>query len=266
LQNGFLDEQAKFSKGRLTFLTQQTFSSLSKTILDESSSAGINSIPSMKDNLEVYRLLAYTESKDKKNQDNPFSRVCYDLTKNDLKSGVENGVVRTEKMQLYLWICHLFAILGNNDEMIRSWDCLADFLHSDILCLHALQVLRMYSASDPSLNSDIYDKNSIASLRSFYLNFWRGDKGEVNKMKISTYHWKCKLCSKPEKFESSDDSYTDCFNCTENNHKWPRCVLTLKICDEPTLLKCRWCESVALKFLLLDYTNVYCSICSGPFI
>ena len=47
LQNGFLDEQAKFSKGRLTFLTQQTYSSLSKIIMDESSSAVSTGIPSL---------------------------------------------------------------------------------------------------------------------------------------------------------------------------------------------------------------------------
>ena len=35
LQNGLLDEQVKFSKGKLTFLTQQTFNAISKTILNQ---------------------------------------------------------------------------------------------------------------------------------------------------------------------------------------------------------------------------------------
>merc|ERR550539_455514 len=58
LQNGLLDEQIKFSKGKLTFLTQKTFSSLSKTIFDKSNKAVMFGVPSIKDNLEVYRILA----------------------------------------------------------------------------------------------------------------------------------------------------------------------------------------------------------------
>ena len=266
LQNGFLDEQAKFSKGKITFLTQNTFTSLSKLIFDDLGNSWIHGIRGIKDILELYRLLACIDSKNKKTEGNSFDRIFQDLIRKDLTECIQGSALRTEKMQIYLWMCHLFGTLGNNDEMIRSWDCLADDLHRNILCLHALQILRMYFANDPSFNSDIYDENSLASLRTFYLNFWTGDKVEVNKMKLSKYRWKCRLCLKSAKSKNSDDSYTDSYLCLENNHRWPRCVLTLKPCDEPSLLRCRWCESAALRITGLDYTNVYCSICNGPFI
>ena len=263
LQNGLLDEQIKFSKGKLTFLTQKTFSSLSKTIFDKSNKAVMFGVPSIKDNLEVYRILACSELKEKKNQDDSYSRVFIDLIKCDLKACKENGPILGEKMQFYLWICQLFGTLSNSDEMIRSWDSLADELYKDILCQHACQVLEMFRTSDPSLKSEIYDYNAISSLRTFYLNFFKGDKTVVENMKLENYIWNCNFCGTTG--DNQNDSYTDCFYCVENNHRWPRCVLTLKICDYTNVFKCKWCESVALKFSILDHTNVYCSICKGPF-
>jgi hypothetical protein len=266
LQNGLLDEQVKFSKGKLTFLTQQTFSSISKTIFKESSVAQTFGISSVKDSLEVYRILACIQSKDKKNEDDSFSRQFIELIRSDLKTCRESDTIRTETMQLYLWMCQLFGTLSNSDEMIRNWDCISDDLHRDILCLHALQVLRKYMASDPRFNSKIYDISAISSLRSFYLNFSTGDKEEVMRLNIPKYIWNCKICCNSGTPVSNDDSYTDCFYCEENNHRWPRCVITLKICDETSLLKCKWCECNALSFPTLDYTSVNCSLCKGPFI
>ena len=270
LQNGLLDEQVKFSKGKLTFLTQKTFSSISKTIFKESSISKTFSISSVKDSLEVYRILACNQSKDKKNEDDSFSRQFIELIRSDLKTCRESDTMRTETMQLYLWMSQLFGTLSNSDEMIRNWDCLSDDLHRDILCLHALKILKKYMSSDPSLNSTIYDISAISSLRSFYLNFSTyfstGDKEEVMKLNIPQYIWKCNMCCNSSKPKSNNDLYTDCFYCEENNHRWPRCVITLKICDETSLLKCKWCECNALNLPALDYTSVNCSLCKGPFI
>merc|ERR1719510_1829827 len=262
LQNGFLDDNRP--KGRLTFLTQKTLSTLSKSIFDVSNSENMtNDIQKMKDNLELFRLLACSEHKDAKNSDSSYSFVLLDLIKKEIEGCGQGVAIRTEKMQLYLWMCHLFGTLSNSEEVTTKWDSLADTLHRDILCLHALKILKMYGASDPDFNSDVYDDTSIASLKTFYMNFRSSDKKEVARMKkISPYRWNCSLCLKPRQSEN-ETSFTDCFRCREHKHTWPRCVLTLKVCDQPNLLKCRWCESVALKMPMLDYTNVYCSICSG---
>ena len=268
LQNGLLDEQVKFSKGKLTFLTQQSFSSLSKTLFDKSQDASVLGIPSNKDNLEIYRILAWNEHKSSTNH-NPSNQILLELIKKDIKSNASNGSSHKETLQLYLWVCQLFATLSS-DEIRPSWDTLADELHGKILCIHAFQILQMYQASDTRLNAKIYDDIAISSLKTFYLSFWDGEKKSIKDMSVSNYRWYCKFCSKhgtpitKEQKAQTEQAYLDCFSCAEQNHKWPRCILTMKICDEKNLLKCRWCESVALNLPGLLYLTVNCTICSGP--
>ena len=264
LQNGLLDEQVKFTKGKLTFLTQKTFATISKTIIEKCKQEFGFCIPKSKDILEIFRILACYEAKVKVNGDS-FSDMLMNLIKNDTKRRKQNGTLELERMQIYLWICQLYGNISNSDEIILSWDSLAEELHRDILCLHAQRILRLYISSDPGLNSAIYDKESISSLRSFYVNFGKPDMDELDKLKIPKYQWKCKFCDLNEELETHEDSYVDCFYCTEKHHKWPRCVLTLMPCDDKNLLKCKWCESVTLKHNFKNDPNLNCSLCHGPF-
>ena len=262
LQNGLLDEQVKFTKGKLTILTQSTFSSISRAVMDKCNSKSGDNIPKNKDLLEIFRILACSDYKFKTNGDS-VSEMFMNLIQNDIKL-CQKTTLGVEQMQIYLWICQLFATISTDDEIIMSWDSLAEELHRDILSVHAQKILHMFASEDSSLNSDIYDIESISSIYSFYLNFARSDN-RFDDLEIPKYKWKCKFCDK-EELKINLDSYVDCFYCAESQHKWPRCVLTLKLCDDKNLSKCKWCESVTFKSHLKGYRNLNCSLCHGPFI
>ena len=263
LQNGLLDEQVKFTKGKLMFLTQNSFSSISKTVIENCDKISGYIIPKSKDSLEIFRILACAELKVKGNKDS-VSEMFQNLIQKDIALSREKRTLRLEKMQLYLWICQLFATISNSDEIILSWDAMAEDLHRDVLCLHAQKILSMFVSSDPNLRSDIYDIDSISSIHSFYVNFGKSNRDELHKLNMPKYVWKCKFCNSNEDLQTNEDFYLDCFYCAENHH-WPRCVLTLKLCDDKNLLKCKWCESVTLNSNLKNYRNLNCSLCHGPF-
>merc|ERR1719411_1412935 len=182
----------------------------------------------------------------------------------DINMCKEKRTLGLEKMQIYLWICQLFATISNSEELILSWDSVAEDLQRDILCKHAHKILRMFESSDPDLNSDIYDNDSISSIHSFYLNFGKSKFHKTSKPDMPNYVWKCKFCDSNEKLRTNEDSFIDCFYCTEHNHKWPRCVLTFKICDDRNLMKCKWCESVTSNHHMNNQRNLSCSLCRGP--
>ena len=193
----------------------------SKTIMEKCNQESGFCIPRSKDILEIFRILACSESKVKSNSDSS-SDMLLNLVKTDTKRRKQNKTLELERMQLYLWISQLFGTISNSDEIILSWDSLAEDLHRDILCHHALRILRLYICSDPNLNSDVYDMESISSIRSFYLNFGKPDTDEMDKIQIPEYQWKCKFCDVNEEIRTNvvsgnEDSYVDCFYCAEKH-------------------------------------------------
>ena len=74
--------------------------------------------------------------------------------------------------------------------------------------------------------------------------------------KKDKYEWRCKTCKgKP----SDKRPYLDVLEC-ENGHKWPRCCMSLQVCDSVNLAQCSTCKAVALP----QFQDYPCALCCFP--
>jgi hypothetical protein len=71
--------------------------------------------------------------------------------------------------------------------------------------------------------------------------------------------WRCPLCAAADLVNVLHDR-ADCGGC---GVVWPRCCLTLRVCDEPALLACRWCGAVARTDHGVAQEKASCTFCGG---
>ena len=70
--------------------------------------------------------------------------------------------------------------------------------------------------------------------------------------------WRCTLCDR-----GVAESNLQMAVCS-GGCRWPRCCVTMKICDGASLLSCRWCGGAMARDLQPNGVTLLCPYCRGP--
>lgn len=131
------------------------------------------------------------------------------------------------------WISVLFSVVGSANREL--WSKMASETAKTLLVDHAKKQAASNPKHKPTLMQFIADQSSAKSGKNV------------------KYEWICKTCKgKP----SDKRPYLDVLLC-ENGHRWPRCCISLQVCDSTTLAQCSWCKAVALP----EFADSPCSLC-----
>ena len=138
--------------------------------------------------------------------------------------------------QLLIWVCRYLMQAPDPEKMPKLSGILED------LCKEALA----------AKGAEILRKCPKASYTADLQDFVNG-REDVE----SHGSWGCPLCASVLASLSYDSA------ACGSGHRWPRCCLTLRICDGPSLLACRWCGVIASPDVPEGVETV-CPYCSGP--
>ena len=145
-----------------------------------------------------------------------------------------------------------------------------------------LEVLRLQLISSQEVVQDLHEKlaglkkpthfhfwisNVLASLHSAP-GTWDKLSNEIASKLISIHaadskikvdriasQWTCRTCNSRA---SKDQPFLDVLKC-QKGCKWPRCCVSLEVCQSVTLAQCSWCGTVAKP----QYHRSFCTLCSG---
>ncbi|XP_059094627.1 general transcription factor 3C polypeptide 4-like [Tigriopus californicus] len=156
----------------------------------------------------------------------------------DLNIGQLRDKVHASKGHLKgkFWLLNFLANLAENHDLHDQLNLDVNRTATAILKLHATDL------KQSDLNSNAQHFLQICS--------------EEPNMS-SDFDWLCRFCDSKVKSESWDQ-----VTC-QNDHSWPRCILSLGVADSEDLLMCPACDCVALPNVNMHYI---CSLCDQKMI
>ena len=216
----------------------------------------------------------------------PIDQTDFDRMKYRVQTfqGSKNNAILTQAQVSLHSKDEVRLIFFTNDEMGELLNSLVnDKKLSELYPItDVLEVLRLQLISSQEVVQDLHEKLAglkkptpfhfwistvLASLHSAP-GTWDKLSNEIASKLISMHaadskikvdknasKWICRTCNSSG---SKDQPYLDVLKC-QNDHKWPRCCLSLEVCQSVTLAQCSWCGAVAKP----QYHKSFCTLCSG---
>jgi hypothetical protein len=215
------------SKSRLVFLTPSSSESLYDSLVE----APNLEMSSWRDCLEAFRVLA-TGHEDKAKI---LERIAGSLETKQIDA------------KLRLWLSQLCSIhLASSSGELSN---LVSKFTVEALCAYALSKLKS--------KSEFFYRDSLAA---FLLKFasQASAKTEAKKHLGRPSSWSCPLCD-----AAAGEDHATSVSCARG-HAWPRCVVSLGVCDGAAVNTCLWCQAMARAEVLPQGQK--CTLCGGPFV
>ena len=185
-----------------------------------------------KDSLEAFRSLSCASTSEIESGDNENLRKFF--------VDYEESLVKNDKSwKFFIWLLRLSSLkVGGKEDKLE------------------LALKRLFAVyAERSLNSNIQISERDNRLRNSFESFL----SSMDEMRTISSRWSCTFCD-----QGSDQESALSVAC-KNGHTWPRCIISLEVCDAPNPFVCTWCDCYALpQYCLGSRREILCTLCNGP--